>query len=64
MFISYLISSFISYLIFPISLILSRIMQNINMSDKEQEVTELIEQQQDNASSGMVKQFQKIGNYR
>ena len=28
------------------------------MSDKEQEVTEVTEQQQDNASSDMVKQFE------
>ena len=50
-------TSFISYLIFSISFILDRIIQNINMTDNEQEVTEHIEEQQDNANSDAVQQI-------
>ena len=35
-------------------------MQNINMSDKEQEVTKQIKQQKDNQSSEVVHQIEKI----
>ena len=52
--------SFISYLIFSISLILGRVIKNKNMNDNVQEVTKHIEQQQDNASSYVVQQIEKI----
>ena len=54
------LTSFISYLIFSIFFILGRIIQNINTSDNKQEVTEHIEQQQDNASSEMVGEIEKF----
>ena len=52
--------SFISYLIFSISLILGRVIKNKNMNDNVQEVTKHIEQHQDNASSYVVQQIEKI----
>ena len=52
--------SFISYLIFSISLILGRVIKNKNMNDNVQEVTKHIEQHQDNASSHVFQQIEKI----
>ena len=52
--------SFISYLIFSVSLILGRVIKNKNMNDNVQEVTKHIEQHQDNASSYVFQQIEKI----
>ena len=53
------LTKFISYLIFSISFILGRIIQNINTSDNKQEVPESIVQQQSNASSEVVQLIEK-----
>ena len=53
------LSKFISYLIFSLSFILGRIIQNVNTSDNEQEV-----RQQDNASSEVVHQMKGINKSR
>ena len=53
-------TSFISYLIFSISFILERIIQNINVSDNKQEITEHIEQQQHSANSEVIEQIENI----
>ena len=53
------LTKFISYLIFSISFILGRIIQNINTSDNKQEVPGSIVQQQSNASSEVVQLIEK-----
>ena len=57
-------SKFISYLIFSLSFILGRIIQNVNTSDNEQEVPEIIVQQQDNARSEVVQKMKRISKSR
>ena len=61
---SYEIFKIKSYLIFSLSFILGRIIQNINTSDNEQEVPEIIVQQQDNARSEVVQKMKRISKSR
>ena len=53
------LTSFISYVIFFMSFILGRIIQNINMSDKQPEVTDCTKQQQDKPTAEVVLQIEK-----